>query len=987
MRVFYWLYAAVVLLLGVFATDNGLQTVVEWDNGSLMVNNERVIIMSGEFHYARLPVPELWLDVFQKFKANGMNAVSIYFFWSYHSAFKGTYDFTTPAKDLQRLFDTAKQAGLYVIARPGPYCNAETNAGGFALWTSDGSGGKYRTSDESYRQAWSEWIAEVGTIIAKNQITNGGPVILAQVENELQETTYSATNTLVIYMEQLKAAFKAAGITVPLTHNEKGLRSKSWSTDFNNVGGAVDVYGLDSYPGGLSCTNPDTGFNTVRTYYQWFHEVSPTQPEYFPEFEGGWFQPWAGYFFDQCQAEQSPEFPDVYYKSLLGQRATLINLYMAYGGTNWGHLAAPVVYTSYDYVAPLRETREVRDKFKQYKLIALFTRASQGLENTYMESNGTANAVDNSAIWTWVLKNRDTDARFYLAENNNTRSRAVTNFAITVNTSAGAITIPSLQLNGRQSRFVVTDYAIGDKTLLYSSAEIVTYGIFDKSPVLVFYLKEGQIGDFAFKTTGNVTFSTYGAQSDFASAPTNSSGYARFTYTQSKGASVVKFSNGVLAYLLDIPTAYTFFALPTGKNPIVALDKQVFALGPYLVRSVSISHDTAVLVGDNMNATTIEVHAGSEASKISWNGKRLDTTKTAYGSLTAQIPGTEGRTVSLPTLSAFKAADASPEIAAAYDDNKWVVANKNSTLSQVKPLTLPVLFSSDYKFYTGAKIYRGYFSGTSATSLNITIQGGAAAGWNAWFNGQPIGYNPGDASLWASTAVLSFGNATLKEKDNVVTVITDYTGHDQTSTGPTGAENPRGILGAQLLSGNNTKLSFDQWKIQGNAGGESNIDAVRGPMNEGGIYGERLGWHLPGFNTEKWTSANPVADGVNGAGIKWFSTTFDLNIDRDLDVPIGVELGAPTGTVARVLLYVNGYQYGKFLPHIGPQTKFPIPPGILNTRGKNYLSVVVWAQTDAGAKLSTLRLIEYARYVSGFDFDGIDSKSLQPKWTDRSKYA
>jgi beta-galactosidase GanA len=266
--------------------------------------------------------------VFQKFKANGMNAVSIYFFWSYHSASKGVYDFTTPAKDIQRMFDMAKQAGLYVIARPGPYCNAETNAGGYALWTSDGSGGKYRTSDETYRKVWSEWVAEVGTIIAKNQITNGGPVILAQVENELSETTYSSTNTLVVYMEQLKTAFKEAGIVVPLTHNEKGFRSKSWSTDYNNVGGAIDVYGLDSYPGGMSCTNPDTGFSLPRTYYQWFQDVSPTQPEYLPEFEGGWFQPWGGYFFDQCFAEQSPEFADVFYKGLIAQRATLINLYM-----------------------------------------------------------------------------------------------------------------------------------------------------------------------------------------------------------------------------------------------------------------------------------------------------------------------------------------------------------------------------------------------------------------------------------------------------------------------------------------------------------------------------------------------------------------------------------------------------------------------------------------------------------------------------------
>lgn len=561
----------------------------------------------------------------------------------------------------------------------------------------------------------------------------------------------------------------------------------------------------------------------------------------------------------------------------------------------------------------------------------------------------------------------------------------MTDFSITVKTSEGDVTIPSMQLAGRQSRWVVTDYEVGDETLLYSSAEIASYGLFDQ-PVLVFYTREGQTGEFAFKSSGNVTFESWGAGSDIASAPANGT-YSSFKFTQSKGATVVQFSNGVLAYLLDIPTAWTFFAPPTTDDPNVTPDNQIFVLGPYLVRSASVSGGKVAFVGDNANATTIEVYAGSDIDTISWNGKDLDTAKTAYGSLTAQLEGTADRKTSLPELSGFKAADSSPETDPSYDDSNWVVANKTTTLSPVKPLTLPVLFSSDYKYYTGAKIYRGYFSGKTATSLNITVQGGVAAGWSAWLNGQSIGYNPGNASLTSTTALLSFGNATLKDEGNVLTVITDYTGHDQTSTGPAGAENPRGILGAQLFGSNNTKLSFDQWKIQGNAGGERNIDPVRGPMNEGGLHGERLGWHLPGFDTSSWESGSPTEDGVSGTGIRWFTTTFSLSVDADLDVPIGFELGAPEGTTARMLFFVNGYQYGKYVPHIGPQTRFPVPPGILNMRGENTFSLAMWAQTEAGAKLDTLKLIEYAKYESGFPFEKIDGEALQPGWEDRSEYA
>ena len=41
------------------------------------------------------------------------------------------------------------------------------------------------------------------------------PVILNQLENELQETSHVANASAVIYMEQLKSAFLDAGITVP----------------------------------------------------------------------------------------------------------------------------------------------------------------------------------------------------------------------------------------------------------------------------------------------------------------------------------------------------------------------------------------------------------------------------------------------------------------------------------------------------------------------------------------------------------------------------------------------------------------------------------------------------------------------------------------------------------------------------------------------------------------------------------------------------
>ncbi len=103
-------------------------------------------------------------------------------------------------------------------------------------------------------------------------------------------------------MQQIEKAFRDAGVTVPFTSNEKGMRSQSWSTDYQNVGGAVELYGLDSYPGGMSCTNPNAGFNVPRSYYQWFANNSFTQPSFLPEFEGGWFSGWGATFYDQASS-------------------------------------------------------------------------------------------------------------------------------------------------------------------------------------------------------------------------------------------------------------------------------------------------------------------------------------------------------------------------------------------------------------------------------------------------------------------------------------------------------------------------------------------------------------------------------------------------------------------------------------------------------------------------------------------------------------
>jgi Beta-galactosidase jelly roll domain len=207
----------------------------------------------------------------------------------------------------------------------------------------------------------------------------------------------------------------------------------------------------------------------------------------------------------------------------------------------------------------------------------------------------------------------------------------------------------------------------------------------------------------------------------------------------------------------------------------------------------------------------------------------------------------------------------------------------------------------------------------SFPSISVPLSSDLVSGYSAFLNGAYIGSFLGSTSVTNGTITFSFSNATLSAT-NVLFIIQDHTGHDETS----GVTNPRGIYNATLLgpASINSTLSFDSWKLAGTAGGEANIDPVRGPYNEGGLHAERMGWHLPGFDDSSWSSSSPEV-GLSEAGAKFFRTVMKLDLPRGVDVSLGFVLGSPVGSKLRAQLYVNGYMFGKFVPWIGNQVVFP----------------------------------------------------------------
>lgn len=96
---------------------------------------------------------------------------------------------------------------------------------------------------------------------------------------------------------------------------------------------------------------------------------------------------------------------------------------------------------------------------------------------------------------------------------------------------------------------------------------------------------------------------------------------------------------------------------------------------------------------------------------------------------------------------------------------------------------------------------------------------------------------------------------------------------------------------------------------------------MRGVFNEGGLFGEREGWHLPGFDTSSWVERD-LSEGLLGdsAGVGFFVTTFSLDIPEETDVPISFLFdGGSSLTVQpyRAILFVNGWMMGKRVANLG----------------------------------------------------------------------
>ena len=152
-------------------------------------------MVSGEFHYFRVPSTD-WKRRMELFKEAGGNVIATYVPWLIHEPEEGNIVFgDVPNRDLRAFLDTAREVGLGVVLRPGPYQYSELINDGLPEWlvrdypevlARNPQGEPFRYSSISYLhptflEKARPYFKAFADVVRDYM---GDPVVMLQVDNE-----------------------------------------------------------------------------------------------------------------------------------------------------------------------------------------------------------------------------------------------------------------------------------------------------------------------------------------------------------------------------------------------------------------------------------------------------------------------------------------------------------------------------------------------------------------------------------------------------------------------------------------------------------------------------------------------------------------------------------------------------------------------------------------------------------------------------------
>jgi beta-galactosidase len=250
--------------------------------------------------------------------------------------------------------------------------------------------------------------------------------------------------------------------------------------------------------------------------------------------------------------------------------------------------------------------------------------------------NGSYGAPASIAVT--PLVGNGTQTNFYVVRHADFTSIENTKYNLTVSTSIGNVSIPqlggSLTLNGRDSKFHVTDYDLDGINLIYSTAEIFTWARgLGASRVLVLYGGVGETHEFALSDhLGNLAI----IEGDNVSFHQKDSTWV-VRWQVGLNRSVIRVSN-LEIYLVWRNEAYNYWALELpASHPIGNFSspskEMVIVKGGYLLRGAKLVDKQLWLSGDFNTTTEVEVISTpvGELEELVFNGHKMKTSRTKTG--------------------------------------------------------------------------------------------------------------------------------------------------------------------------------------------------------------------------------------------------------------------------------------------------------------------------------------------------------------------
>jgi hypothetical protein len=475
--------------------------VIRYDSSCFTIRGADAFVFSMECPYPRIP-RELWSDRFLKIKQAGFNTIDSYVFWNYHEREPGRFDFS----ELEEFLELAHQNGFWVIVRPGPYVDAEFERGGFPYWIIAKRFPVRSMHPESLSTS-KYWYDHVLPVIRRYQITQGGPVIMMQIENELDFTNFAAAEQRE-YIRFLARTAWDAGIEVPLITNVTTVVRDRSDLDMVRIIDTCDFYPRWSFlvdreitplpPGATLEDKVAQSDRAVLASLRKLRKDEPDCPLCVAELGTGYYSKFGGKLAEDEEGVDAAEI-NAFTKTVLEQGVTYCNYYLGCGGTNY-EWAAKGVTTTYDFAAPIREWGGLWGKYYAIRGVGAFlgmfggllTR-SQAAENACHSTHpdlSVSQRVSGQSAFVFVRANTEAEHHFKLT------------FRDPASAAGRSFTVPregEIYLGPHAMKILAVQVPIAGGRLRYSTAEVLAHGKSGDRSFLVIYDEPGSLVEVALE--------------------------------------------------------------------------------------------------------------------------------------------------------------------------------------------------------------------------------------------------------------------------------------------------------------------------------------------------------------------------------------------------------------------------------------------------------------------------------------------------------